>query len=552
MDLADKIKAAIQRNPNDYVAYDDLFSHLRNIEDAEFARSHALSKELRGMAGRKVRERGPQTEKFFDLYRRTLLYDAPWELDSFQLYIEIDRRPEERFYMNRRSVLMPIVKALQDLADDKLDELFLSTPPRIGKTTEIIFFLTWMMGRQHEHPNLYSSYTDVITRAMYGGVLEILTDKDTYKWSDVFPGVALARTNAQDETIDLGRRKHYPTLTCRSIDGTLNGACDAENGIIIGDDLVSGIEEALSKDRQISKWGNVDNNLIPRGKGKTKYCWIGTRWSVLDPAGIRLDVLQNDEKYKDYRYRVINIPALNESDESNFNYPHGVGFDTTYYHRRRASFERNNDIASWLAQYMGEPIEREGALFTPDGFRYYNGVLPEGEPDRVFLAIDPAFGGGDFVSAPVCVQYGDDVYVPAVVYDNRDKTHTIPACCDEIEKFSVGSVQVEANKMTESYTESVGEELKKRKLKVNLTSKPAPTTKSKLQRIFDKAPDIREHFIFLESGKRPKEYEMFMQNVYSFKVIGKNKNDDAPDSLSMAADMLTATPRQIGFFKRPF
>ena len=29
---------------------------------------------------------------------------------------------------------------------------------------------------------------------------------------------------------------------------------------------------------------------------------------------------------------------------------------------------------------------------------------------------------------------------------------------------------------------------------------------------------------------------MFMQNVYSFSINGKNKNDDAQDSLAMAAD----------------
>ena len=29
-----------------------------------------------------------------------------------------------------------------------------------------------------------------------------------------------------------------------------------------------------------------------------------------------------------------------------------------------------------------------------------------------------------------------------------------------------------------------------------------------------------------------------MQNVFSFKILGKNKNDDAPDSLAMAADMV--------------
>ena len=70
---------------------------------------------------------------------------------------------------------------------------------------------------------------------------------------------------------------------------------------------------------------------------------------------------------------------------------------------------------------MGEPIERDGALFTPDDFRYYNGELPtDVEPDRIFMAVDPAFGGGDFVASPVCYQYGEDIYVHDVVYDNRD------------------------------------------------------------------------------------------------------------------------------------
>lgn len=29
-----------------------------------------------------------------------------------------------------------------------------------------------------------------------------------------------------------------------------------------------------------------------------------------------------------------------------------------------------------------------------------------------------------------------------------------------------------------------------------------------------------------------------MQNLFSFKITGKNKNDDAPDSLAMAVEMV--------------
>lgn len=547
--LESKIFAQIKKTPHDIVPYEDMFGYARSVEPGDYKHAHSLNRELRRLTTAEIMT-NPDPAQFFDLYKRTLLFDAPGDLDSYLLYLEMNRDPAERFYFNRRRVLKRVVDCLQMLVDDELDELFLSMPPRVGKTSLMIFFMSWVMGKKSECPNLYTSYTDTITKVFYNGVLEILTDKDTYLWSDVFPKGTVERTNAQDETIDIDRRKHYPTLTCRSIDGTLNGACDAENGIIIADDLVSGIEEAMSKDRLRSKWSKVDNNLIPRGKGKTKYCWIGTRWSILDPAGVRLDVIRNDDKFAEHRYKVINLPALNSKGESNFDYPHHVGFSTLDYQKRRASFERNNDMASWLAQYMGEPIEREGTLFTPDDFRYYNGTLPDVPPDRVFMAVDPAFGGGDFVAAPICFMYDNDIYVHDVVYSNADKRVTQPLLVNAIKKYNIAAVQIEANKSTETYVDGIEEELSNEGIRIHLTTKPAPTNKSKEQRIFDKAPDIRETMIFRESGKRSKEYELFMQNVYAFKMFAKNKHDDAPDSLSMAIDMAFGPTQIIKIFKR--
>jgi len=89
-------------------------------------------------------------------------------------------------------------------------------------------------------------------------------------------------------------------------------------------------------------------------------------------------------------------------------------------------------------------------------------------------------------------------------------------------------------------------------LKVNLTTKMAPPTTSKAARIFDKAPDIRECCVFLESGKRPRHYDAYMQNVYGFKVFAKNKHDDAPDSLAMLIDMVFRKSEKPVVFKRPF
>lgn len=499
--------------------------------------------------------RNTKDAEYFELYKIGLLISAPKDFDCYMQYLEIDRKPEERFYMPRRKILKRFVESLQDLADGKISELFVSQPPRTGKTTLALMFVTWLAGRDTEHPNLYSSYSDIITKSFYNGLLEIMTDADTYNYGMIFPNSPIVRTNAQDETIDLERKKHYPTITCRSLYGTLNGACDAEGGVIVSDDLIGGIEEAMNKDRLINAWAKVDNNLLPRGKGGTRYLWIGTRWSVIDPAGIRQDLLLNDEQFRDYKWRSINIPALNDLDESNFDYKYGVGFSTRYYKQRRASFERNNDIASWNAQYMGQPIEREGTVFSPDDLMYYNGTLPEGEPDRIFMAVDPAWGGGDFVSAPVCYVYGDQIYVADVVYDNGDKSRTQPRLVRAAREHNVSAMYVEASKTTAEFAEDIGKMLKKegRKLNIQTSMKKAKGTKSKIDSIFAAAPDIRDHFVFLASGHRSKEYEMFMQNVFSFKLIGKNKNDDAPDSLQMAANFaLTDKSNKVTVVRRSF
>jgi len=548
--LIEKIFEKIKRQPKDYIPYRDLFNICRNIEEKDFEYAHSSNRLLRGCAAAALRICDDKdADKFYKLYKDTLLFDAPHYFDSYLLYAEIDRKPQERFYQPRRRVMKRVVDALQRLADDELDELFVSMPPRVGKTTILMFFVTWLIGRNSEKSNLYSAYSDTITKAFYNGVLEIIRDPETYLWADVFPQAKIVQTNSQEETLNLDRKKRYPSLTCRSLYGTLNGACDC-SGFEISDDLIGGIEEALNKDRLTAAWSKVDNNLLTRAKEGAKILWCGTRWSVSDPAGVRMDLLKNDERFGGRRVEIINLPALDENDESLFDYDYGVGFSSEYYRQRRESFEHNNDMASWTAQYMGEPIEREGALFAPGDMRYYNGTLPQTEPDRIFMPVDPAFGGGDFVAGPVCFQYGDDIYVPAVVYSDYDKSVTQPLIADTAVKYSVQTMRIEANKSTEAYKEGVEALIKQKGRRITITTKAAPTDKSKQQRIFDKAPDIRNMMIFLETGKRSREYNLFMQNVFSYKMLGKNKHDDAPDSLSMAIDMVISPSRKAEIFKR--
>lgn len=489
-------------------------------------------------------------DRLAELAEKFLLLEAPYLFDSYMQYLEKDRPVRERFYLPRRKKLKVIVDSLQEIIDDELDELFISLPPRVGKTTLLLFFVTWVIGRDSEKSNLYSAYSDIVTSAFYNGIIEIISDELTYAWKKVFPNNKLVRTNAKDGTMDINRKKRYHSLTSRSLYGTLNGACDC-NGILIADDLISGIEEAMNKDRLAGAWLKVANNLLPRAKEQAKKIWIGTRWSLIDPIGLRIQLIENSKEFDGYRYKVINQPALDIFEESNFDYAYGVGYSTDYYLKVRASFEQNNDMASWLAQYQGEPIEREGALFTPDDMRYFNGVLPEGEADRIFMACDVAWGGGDFVAAPILYQYGDDIYCPAVIFDDGDKYQTRPRVVDKIMQWKVRIARFEKNNGGDEYKEYVENELKLKGYRLNITSKSAPTTKRKQDRILAAAPEIREIY-FLEPKKRDKEYNMFMQNLFAYTITGKVKNDDAPDSLAMGIDMKSATTNNYSVFHRPF
>ena len=259
----DKISNALKKKGSSFEIVNSCFELCR-LETSEL--SIRKGSEL---VKRAVIKNVKQGEEWYDLYRKVLLFRAPYCFEDYLIYLEIDRPPEERFYQPRRKVLKVVVEELQALADDELDELFVSMPPRVGKTTILMLFITWIMGRDGEASNLYSAFSAIITSAMYTGVLEVVTDSYTYNWKKVFNNSGIANTDAKKETIDIDRKKRYPTLTCRSLYGTLNGACDC-SGYLISDDLIGGIEEALNKDRLMNAWSKVTNNLIPRTKQSAK------------------------------------------------------------------------------------------------------------------------------------------------------------------------------------------------------------------------------------------------------------------------------------------
>jgi len=484
-----------------------------------------------------------EVKELYGLHKRVLLAAARYDFDSYLLYVEWNREPKKKFYPPRRKVLKQVVDALQELADDKLDLLAVSLPPGSGKTTLAIFYLTWLGGRIPNEPMLTGSHSNSFVRGVYDECLRIFDASGDYLWHDVFPEIQVSNTNAKDCRIDLDKRQRFETLEFTSI-GTGNAGLYRAATLLYCDDLVSGIEVALSKERLDKLWETYTTDLRQRKIGDhCKELHIATRWSVHDVIGrLEREYMDSD------RARFIVVPAMDENDESNFDYAYGVGFSTKFYREQRGIM----DDVSWRALYMNEPIEREGLVYSPDELRRYF-ELPKEDADAIIGICDTKDKGADYAFLPVAYVYGQDYYIDDCVCDNGLPNIVDARLVEILVRDKVKSCRFESNSAGRRVAEKIQEEVKKKNGITHITTKF--TTANKETKIIVNSAWVKEHCLFKDASlyQRKSDYGKMMDMLCSYTVAGKNKHDDVPDGMAMLAEYAQSLSGQkVEVFKRPW
>lgn len=479
----------------------------------------------------------------YELHKRVLLALAKYDFDSYMLYIEWERDYDKKFYAPRRSILRKVVKELQRLADDELDILAISLPPGVGKTTLAIFYLTWLAGKEPNKPMLTGSHSNSFVRGVYDECLRILDIHGEYLWHDVFPDIKVSSTNAKDCRIDLDKRQRFETLEFTSI-GTGNAGLYRAATLLYCDDLVSGIEVALSKERLDKLWETYTTDLRQRKIGNScKELHIATRWSVHDIIG-RLE----QEYEKNDRAKFIRIPALNKNDESNFDYPYDVGFSTEFYREQREIM----DNASWRALYMNEPIEREGLLYDADELRRYFD-LPLQQPDAIIGVCDTKDRGKDYAFLPVAYVYGQDYYIQDCICDNSLPNIVDARLTELLLRNKVQMCRFESNSAGGRIAEKIQKDIKAKKGITRITTKF--TSENKETKIIVNSAWVKEHCLFKDDSiiKKNSDYGRMMDMLCSYTVMGKNKHDDVPDGMAMLSEYAQSFINgKVEVFQRPF
>lgn len=541
--LLQAIYKVAQKKP-DTGAFQDMLDICREASKTDIALSLKYGRLLSEELSRVIpRTDGELITKLYQQHRNTLRFLAPNDFDSYIQFMEWERDPKKKFYVPRRPVLKTAVKCLQDLEDDILDILGISMPPGTGKTTLALFYLTWIGGKYSDEPTLTGSHSNAFIRGAYDECLRMMDKDGEYLWREVFPTVSISNTNAKDCRIDIGNRKRFETLEFTSI-GTGNAGLYRAARLLYCDDLVSGIEVAMSKERLDKLWEIYTTDLRQRKIGDhCKELHIATRWSVHDVIGrLEREYIDND------RAKFIVIPALDENDESNFDYAYGVGFSTRFYHEQRNIM----DDVSWRALYMNEPIEREGLVYSEDELRRYF-ELPKEEPDAIIGICDTKDKGADYAFLPVAYVYGQDYYIDDCVCDNGLPNIVDARLTELLVRRKVKSCRFESNSAGRRVAEKIQEEVKKKGGITHITTKF--TTANKETKIIVNSAWVKEHCLFKDASlyQRKSDYGKMMDMLCSYTMAGKNKHDDVPDGMAMLAEYAQSLGGQtVEVFKRPW
>lgn len=535
--VAEKIHA---RDLTDASVLTDYFEMLRLIESDDFEYAHSHNKDVRAFSARGVKERGDI--RMLELNKRSLLFDASHDFDAAIRYAEWNRDPKKAFYVPRRKQLLPIVKAMQELEERKIRILGVMAPPGIGKTTIELMFLCWTGGKHPELSCLMGSHSNSFLRGAYDELNRMLDHQGEYLWHDIFPNSKIVKTNAQDMRIDLEKQKRFETYEFSSIGSGNAGKVRASN-LLLADDLVDGVESALSKERMDKLWQQYYTDMMQRMIGDCCQLLVQTPWTLHDPID-RLELAHAD----DPKAKFIHLPALDENDESNFDYPYGVGFTTEFYHKQREIM----DDASWRALYMTQPIEREGQLYNEDELRRYF-ELPDREPDAILAVCDTKDRGTDYCVMPVIYKYGNDCYVESVICDNSNPEIVETRLVTELLRQKVHMSRFESNSAGGKIAEKVQKEVKERGGITKIQTKY--TTQNKETKIIVNSPWVKEHCLFKDNSviKNDKEYRRFLNFLCSYTMAGRNKVDDVPDVMAMVSDFIQSLDgNKTTVFTRPY
>ena len=437
-----------------------------------------------------------------NLFKRTLAQRDFW---LFCLYVDKE-------FFTERNFLEEVAKAFQEIEEGTIKSLSVSMPPRAGKSYITSLFCAWTLGRNPKESIMRNTCTATLYTKFSYDVRAIVRSQSFH---EVFPNVAISEDKGNLMGWNTNKSKQVGYFGS-GVGGTIIGF--GASKLAITDDLYTGLEQALSDtaNDKILMWKEGTHDS--RFESGCSRIDIGTRWSINDLIGRNM-------KEGIYEKSII-VPAMNEHDESFCEYV----MTTAEYHEKR----KRTESSIWMAEYMQEPVDVKGRLFNNLNImeeEEFNEILnanrstenPDGYEGSIGY-IDVADQGTDYTAMAVAILVKNKIFVVDYVFTRDNTDVTLPLCSGIIQKWNTKFVRVESNNMGAMFARHL------QRLNDNTKVLQVNNTSNKITRILMNSVFIQDNMIFVKRNN--KECNQFIENVMTFSKEGKNKNDDAPDSLA--------------------
>lgn len=452
--------------------------------------------------------------------------------EYLKLLIEKDNREKRSHLLRFTEATMPTFlpnwfhksyyEVLNKFAKGEIKKLMVFVPPQHGKSEGSTRRLpAFLVGKNPTKRIAIASYSSAKARKFNREIQRIIDDT-AYK--NIFPKISLSngsdgysRTMDEIEIISNDKDQETGSIKTVGVGGALTGE---PVDILILDDIYKDAASAWSETVRdnIQDWYNtVADSRLHNG---SQVLIVFTRWHEKDLAGYLLNV--EPEEWEVFTYPAIKIGKPNEYDPRN----EGEALWPERHDAEKLKAIQIRDNHVFESLYQGNPKTKEGLLY--ETFRTYETVPFEAVRRRA--VIDTADTGADYLCCIIYSPTPTGYYIIDVYYTDAKMEITEEETAKILTRLSVNDVMIESNNGGRGFARNV-ERLCRVMGNTKTAFKWQHQSANKETRIFTHASDV-QNMVYYPEGWDSK-YHKFAQAIKGFAAKGKNKNDDAPDALTM-------------------
>ena len=433
------------------------------------------------------------------------------------------------YYTEEKTHLYKLCNTLQSFYEHTLlkgngeyyNKLIIEMPPQHGKSRTLTNFTAWIFGQNQEERVITASYNDELAQdfSRYTrDIIQAVSNTSEIVFSDIFPRTKIKHGDASFKHWAL--EKQFFSYKGTGVSGTVTGK-GATFRII--DDPVKSAEIAYNEAALGKLWTWYTGTWISRRGGPIVMDIIcNTPWSKKDPTG-RLLELQPEEWYK------LSMPVIDNDNN--------MLCDTILNRSAYAEIQAVADPHILAANYLMQRLDVKGRLYTQ--FNTYS-KLPE-DTTGVVSYTDTADEGADYLCSVVAKKHGLFWYVVDVIYTQDAQEITEVSVADMLMRNKTTLDIVESNNGGRAFARNVIRIIQDHKERSYV--KWFHQSKNKTARILTQSSTVQKYILFPEGWHD--KYPAFYEAVINYQKEGKNKHDDAPDTLTGLVEKTRITGAMI-------